>query len=262
MSKGKMPKKAPTYELHYWPSIQGRGEFVRLALEAAGAEYVDVARLASADGGGEKNLVRFLRDDARAVPPFAPPILKVGDLVIAQTANILSFLGPRLGLVPDDEAGRLAANQHQLTIMDAVHEAHDVHHPISGALYYEDQREPALARARAFIDDRIPKFLDYFERVVAKNMNDAPGEASPRAVGSRLSYVDLSLFQLVSGLEYAFPKAVRREHRKMPKLLELTRQVAREPGIARYLASERRVPFNEDGIFRKYPELDLEPTKR
>ncbi len=257
-----MTKKAPTYELHYWPSIQGRGEFVRLALEAAGAAYVDVARLASGDGGGEKNLVRFLKDDAHTVPPFAPPILKAGDLVIAQTANILLFLGPRLGLVPDDEASRLAANQHQLTIMDAVHEAHDVHHPISAGLYYEDQREPALAAARAFIDERVPKFLGYFERVVATNMSDAPENAPLRAVGSSLSYVDLSLFQLVSGLEYAFPKAVRRQHRRMPKLLELTRQVASEPGVARYLASERRVPFNEDGIFRKYPELDLEPTKQ
>ena len=32
------------YELYYWPSIQGRGEFIRLTLEEAGADYVDVAR--------------------------------------------------------------------------------------------------------------------------------------------------------------------------------------------------------------------------
>ena len=249
----------PRYELHYWPSIQGRGEFVRLALEAAGKSYVDVARLSAQEGGGEGNLVRFLRRSDHDWPPFAPPILKSGDWVIAQTANILLWLGPRIGLVPKDERSRIAAHQHQLTIMDAVVEAHDTHHPISGGLYYEDQKKPAAARARAFVDERIPKFLSYFERVVDENSGK---RRSANAVGPSRSYVDLSLFQLISGLKYAFPKAMKAYSRSIPKLERLSKTVADDDRVAAYLASERRVAFNEDGIFRRYPELDFTPRKK
>jgi glutathione S-transferase len=251
--------KKAKYELHYWPSIQGRGEFVRLALEAAGAEYADVARLPPSKGGGAAKLVALLGSAANAVAPFAPPVLRVGRLALAQTANILLYLGPRLNLVPDDEASRFTAHQHQLTIMDAVVEAHDTHHPISAGLYYEDQREPALARTRGFVDERIPKFLRYFERVVTDNSGKSK---TPYSVGRSRSYVDLSLFQLVSGLKYAFPKAMKHYRRAIPKLEALSERVREEDRVAAYLESERRVPFNEDGIFRRYPELDLAPGRK
>ncbi len=232
------------YELHYWPSIQGRGEFVRLALEEAGADYVDVAREDGVDG-----LMKGLEVLPR--PPFAPPYLRDGDLVIGQTAAILLYLGPRLGLVGESEADRIWTHQIQLTIADAVAEAHDSHHPIASALYYEEQRAEAARRAEDFRDNRIPKFLTWLERVLAANA------AGPRhLVGDRLSYADLSLFQLVEGLAYAFPRATERALGPTPKVVALHRLVASRPRIAAYLASDRRAPFNEDGIFRRYPELD------
>ncbi|MGX7708836.1 glutathione S-transferase [Methylobacterium sp. Gmos1] len=232
------------YELHYWPLIQGRGEFVRLALEETGAEYVDVAREDGIDG-----MIAGL--DAPPRPPFAPPYLRDGDLVIGQTAAILLHLGPRLGLVGDSEADRIWTHQIQLTIADAVAEAHDSHHPIAAALYYEQQRKEAARRAEDFRENRIPKFLDWLERVLATN------PAGPRhVVGDRLSYADLSLFQLVEGLAYAFPRATERALAATPKVVALHRLVAARPRIAAYLASDRRVPFNQEGIFRRYPELD------
>ncbi len=154
------------YELFYWPSIQGRGEFVRLALEAAGAPYVDVARLPADQGGGAKVMQALLADPAGGGPFFAPPILRHGDVTLSQTAAILQYLGPRLRLVPDDEASRLRANHLQLTIADFVLEAHDTHHPIASSLYYEDQKAEAARRAHAFVQSRLPKYLGYFERVV------------------------------------------------------------------------------------------------
>src|SRR5262249_8883193 len=91
------------YELYYWPEIQGRGEYVRVALEEAGADYVDVAR----GKNGMDAMMRML-DSARVKrPPFAPPFLKAGKLLIGQTADILLFLGEREGLAPKDDAGRL-----------------------------------------------------------------------------------------------------------------------------------------------------------
>ncbi len=232
------------YELHYWPMIQGRGEFVRLALEEAGAPYVDVAREDGIDG-----LMAGL--DAPPRPPFAPPYLRDGDLVIGQTAAILHHLGPRLGLVGEREADRIWTHQIQLTIADAVAEAHDSHHPIASALYYEEQTEEAARRAADFRESRIPKFLHWFERVLATN------PVGPRhLVEESLSYADLSLFQLVEGLAYAFPRATERALGFTPKVVALHRLVARRPRIAAYLASDRRVPFSEDGIFRRYPELD------
>lgn len=231
------------YELYYWPGIQGRGEFVRLALEEADAPYVDVAR----GRGGVTAMTKLL---ARApFPPFAPPFLKHGDFVVAQTANILAWLAPRHGLVPRDEAHRAHAMQVQLTIADAVAEAHDTHHPISGALYYEDQKTEARKRAAAFTKDRIPKYLDWFERVIASS-------GGPYVFGRRISYADLSLFQLVAGLDYAFPKAMKRAARKMRRVRALSEGAASRPRVARYLASDKRAAFSEDDIFRHYPELD------
>jgi glutathione S-transferase len=234
------------YELYYWPSIQGRGEFVRLALEDAGADYLDVAR----ERGGMDAMMTLL-DGEPGHPPFAPPFLRAGRQIIAQTANILLFLGPRLGLVPKAERSRLWAHQLSLTIADFVQEVHDTHHPISGGLYYRDQRAAARKRAEAFRAERAPKFLGYFERVLAQN------PAGDRwLVGARASYADLSLFQIVAGTRYAFPRTMKRLERKLPRTVALHDRVAARPRIAAYLESDRRIPFNEDGIFRHYPELD------
>ena len=236
------------YELYYWPTIQGRGEFVRLALEEAGADYVDVARVPG-KGGGVPAMMKFLDGTRIEHPPFAPPFLKAGKLLIGQTANILLFLGMREGLAPRQDANRLWVHQLQLTIADLVVEVHDTHHPISANLYYEDQRREAKQRADDFLKRRLPRFLGYFEGVLG-------GSGGPYLLGRRLTYADLSLFQIVAGLRYAFPKAMRRQERKAPRMVALHDRVALRPRIAAYLASERRIPFNEQGIFRRYPELD------
>ncbi|MGV3655933.1 MAG: glutathione S-transferase [Noviherbaspirillum sp.] len=242
---------AGPYELYYWPTIQGRGEFVRLALEEAGADYIDVARLPARQGGGEAALMRFPGRQAIAHIPFAPPFLKCGELVIGQTANILQFLGPRLGLAPRAAAGRIWAHQLQLTIADLVTEVHDTHHPIAVSLYYEDQKPAARRRGADFLENRLPKFLDYFEQVLGQN-----GKGSRYLVGARLSYVDLSIFQVIEGLYYAFPKAMARLAPGHGCLMDLHGRVAARPRIAAYLSSKRRLPFSEEGIFRHYPELD------
>lgn len=235
------------YELYYWPSIQGRGEFVRLALEEAGADYVDVARRR----GGMDAMVRLLDGKTLERPPFASPFLKAGTLVIGQTANILLYLGARHRLAPANAAGRLWAHQLQLTITDLVAEAHDTHHPIAGSLYYEDQRKEAKRRAADFLATRAPKFLGYFERVLERNP-----AGDRHLVGARLTYPDLSLFQVVAGMRYAFPRAMARLERRLKRVAALHDRVAARPRIGAYLASERRIPFNEEGIFRHYPELD------
>jgi len=244
------------FHLYYWPSIQGRGEFVRLALEAGGARYHDLARMPTSEGGGVPALMAVLEGKAGgpgSALPFAPPILVHEGLTIAQTSNILQYLGPRLGLVPDDEPARVTANQYQLTIGDLLVEAHDVHHPIGAALYYEDQIPESKRRAELFVSKRLPKFLSYFERVLARG---APGAAVAHAVGQRLSYVDLSLFQVMSGLAYAFPRAMEQLEPSVPHLCALRAAVAAHPPVKAYLGSERRLPFNQHGIFRHYPELD------
>jgi glutathione S-transferase len=241
-----------TFELYYWPSIQGRGEFVRLALEAAGASYVDIARLPAQEGGGVKVLAAMLEGADGGGPFFAPPLLRHGAVTLSQSAAILQYLGPRLGLVPADEASRLRTNQLQLTIADFVLEAHDVHHPIASSLYYDDQKPEAARRAELFIKHRIPKYLGYFERVLETNL----AGGGLHAVGAALSYVDLSLFQIMAGLAYAFPRALSRLVTKLPRLVALRDRVAAEPAVAAYLASPRRIPFNQHGIFRHYPELD------
>ncbi|ACS42073.1 MULTISPECIES: glutathione S-transferase family protein [Methylorubrum] len=238
------------YELHYWPMIPGRGEFVRLALEQAGADYVDVARQPVEAGGGIAAMMDRLEDEPIR-PPFAPPFLKDGDRVIGQTAAILLYLGPRLGLVGADEADRIWTHQIQLTIADMVAEAHDTHHPVGVGLYYEDQRPEARRRAEDFCKNRIPKFLDWFERVLTRN------PAGPEhLVGGAVSYADTSLFQLVEGLRYAFPKAAARALAQTPHVVAHAERIGRLPRIAAYRASERCLPFNEEGIFRHYPELD------
>ena len=157
-----------TYELYYWPGIQGRGEFVRLALEEVGAPYVDVAR-EHGEGHGVAAMTKITRGKNGALAPFAPPFLKDGDFVVSHVANILAYLAPKLGLAPRTEKLLFFANGLQLTITDFVAEIHDTHHPISGELYYEDQKKPAKARATAFLDHRLPKFLGYFERVLEEN---------------------------------------------------------------------------------------------
>jgi len=232
-----------SYALYYWPSIQGRGEFVRLALEDAGADYVDVAR--------RKNGVELMLKKLKQHQVFAPPFLCHGKVVVAQTALILHYLGPHLGLAPRAEAARLRLLQLQLTITDFLVEVHDTHHPIANSLYYEDQKLEALRRAQNFRALRLPKFLGYFERVLAAN----PG-GDRYLIGKSLTYVDLSMFQVIAGLNYAFPRAMEGMSRQHPRLTALHQRVRERPRIAAYLASSRRIPFNERGIFRRYPELD------
>jgi len=238
------------YELYYWPSIQGRGEFVRLALEEADADYVDVARLPRR---GAAALMPFLEGKSTDRAPFAPPFLKAGKLVIAQTANILLWLAPRHSLVPKSEAARVWAHQLQLTISDWLVEAHDTHHPLGAALYYEDQKPESMRRAAHFTGSRLPKFFGYFERLLAQRKS---GEKGGWLLGRTFSYADLSLFQMIAGLRYAFPRAMKRLEPGHPRSVGLHDRVASRPRIAAYLASERRLAFNQHGIFRRYPELD------
>jgi glutathione S-transferase len=235
------------YELYYWPSVQGRGEFVRLAMEECRARYRDIAR-ESGKGTGIPAMMALLAGRAERVP-FAPPFLKAGKLLIGQTANILLFLGPRHGLAPKSEAGRLWTHQLQLTIGDFVAEIHDTHHPVAGSLYYEDQKKEARLRAADFVKNRMPKYLGYFEKVLAQN-------GKGYLLGARLTYADLSVFQVIAGLSYAFPNAMRKAARYYPRLLALNSRIQDRPRIAAYLASQRRIPFNNEGIFRCYPELD------
>jgi glutathione S-transferase len=235
------------YELYYWPSTPGRGEFVRLALEEAGADYVDVARC----GGGMPKMMKLMNGPRVPTPPFAPPFLRSGKLLIAQTANILLYLGGALGLAPANAAGRLWTNQLQLTIADFVAEAHDTHHPIASSLYYEDQKREAKRYAESFRQERVPKYLGYFEKVLASNP-----KGDRYLVGARLTYADLSVFELVAGMNYAFPKLMKRQARKYPLVMALHERVAARPRIAAYLASPRRLPYDEVGIFRHYAELD------
>jgi len=252
------------YELYYWPNIQGRGELVRLALEDAGAPYVDVARLAQ-DRGGVEALMRVLKGEdggpARSARSarfahFAPPVLKIGDIAISQTACILDFLATRHELLPDaDPWTRSRALQVQLTFADLVGEVHDTHHPIGTGLFYEDQKAESKKRATGFLKERMPKFLGYFETLLRENK----ASKKEHLVGTGFSYVDLSAFQMLSGLGYAFPKSFDAYRKEIPLLLALRDRVASRPRVAAYLGSTRRVPFSEHGIFRHYPELDEQP---
>jgi glutathione S-transferase len=240
------------YQLFYWPEIQGRGEFVRLTLEEAGAEYVDVARK-SGRGYGVAAMMRFLSDRSLPQRPFAPPFLLAGRRLIGQTANILLFLGARHGLAPQEERGRLWVHELQLTLADFLIEIHDCHHPIGAGLYYEEQKTESRRRSTEFLRHRLPKFLVYFEELLARK-GKGPGKSY--LTGAKLSYVDLSMFQILTGLSYAFPNAMQRLARSHKRLMALHARVQERPRIAAYLASERRIPFNEQGIFRHYGELD------
>ncbi len=244
-----MTKPRMRVELYYWPTIQGRGEFIRLLLEEANADYVDVARTR----GGMSAMMRYLEGRMPGALPFAPPFIRVGRTIVSQTANILAFLAPRFHLVPRDEALRAEASQIQLTIADFVGEIHDTHHPIAGSLYYEDQKKEAKRRARDFVKERLPRYLGWLEDVLVRNRRSG----GRWLVGRDLTYVDLSAFQVIEGLRYAFPHAMARLERRMPRLIALRDRVAARPRIAAYLASKRRLPFNQLGIFRSYPELDL-----
>jgi len=228
------------YLLYYWPGIQGRGEFIRLALEDAGADYVDVLRRSSSFSLPEQ--------------VFALPYLVAGKRVISQTANILQYLGPRLGLAPKDEAGRLWVHQLQLTIADWLVEVHDTHHPIGSGRYYEEQRREAKRRTADFLAVRLPKYLDYFDGVLRRAERGYAGGGY--LLGRACSYADLSLFQMVAGLRYAFPVAFGRLEKRHARIVEVHDRVAARPRLAAYLASRRRIPFNLQGIFRHYPELD------
>lgn len=246
------------YELIYWPGLQGRGEFVRLALEQGGADWEDVARLPSREGGGTAAVKRLMDGGYPGLAPLGPPALlhhaSQGDVLVAHVAAILQYLGPRIGLVPDDERSRLRAHQIELTVTDLVAEVHATHHPVSGSLYYEEQRKEAVRAAAAFTRYRIPLFMRYFDRALDSN----PLGGGRFLVGEETSYPDLSVFQVLSGLRYAFPVAMQRHEKKLPRLAELRDRVASLPRISAYLASERRLGFNETGIFRYYPELDME----
>jgi glutathione S-transferase len=248
-----MPTKTPI-ELYYWPGIPGRGEFVRLLLEDAGVPYVDVARERT---DGMRAMLRCMEGDKPGALPFAPPFVKVGDVVVSQTANILEFLAPQSGLVPRDAALRAEANQIQLTLADFVGEIHDTHHPIAGGLYYEDQKAAAKRRAQNFVKERLPKYLGWLEKVLTRNRKSK----AQWLVGSDRTYVDLSLFQIVEGLRYAFPNAMQHLEPKYPHIVALSERVAKRPRIAQYLKSKRRQPFNQMGIFRHYPELDAPSRK-
>lgn len=239
------------YELYYWPTIQGRGEFVRLALEYAGVEYIDVAREHESNGGGEAALIAAMERKNLRHPPFAPPWLETVDLVIGQTANILLYIGHHHALTPLDEAGWLWTHQLQLTIADLVTEVHDTHHPLGVSLYYEDQRAEAARRAEEFRSKRAPKFLRYFERCIECNP-----AASDLLVCDAVTYADLSMFQIIEGLRYAFPRLMRRIEGDYPNVIALHDRIQRHPRINAYLNSKRRIPFNEEDIFRHYAELD------
>ena len=238
------------YELSYWPQIQGRGEYVRLALEDAGADYIDYALRPEKKGGGVPALERWLEGDDVERPPFAPPFLKAGRQIVGQTANILLFLGPRLNLAPRDAAGRLWTNQLQLTIADFIGEIHDTHHPISGALYYHQQKREAKRRSKDFLEARLPKFLGYFERVLERNRRGSG------LVGASITYADLSLAQVVAGLRYAFPKTAKAALEQYASVAALHDEVFARPRLKRYLKSKRRLEFNNDDLYRHYPELE------
>jgi glutathione S-transferase len=250
-----MMQRGTRIELYYWPGIPGRGEFVRLLLEDAGAAYVDIAR---ARKNGLVVMARFLNGEEPGALPFAPPFVKVGETVVSQTANILAYLAPRLGRVPADSELRAEANQIQLSLADFVDEIHDTHHPIAGGLYYEDQKGAAKRRARSFVKERLPKYLGWLERVLTRNEMSR----GHWLVGSACTYVDLSVFQIIEGLRYAFPNAMAALEPTIPQVVALCRRVAQRPRIAAYLTSTRRQPFNQMGIFRHYPELDARPRGR
>ncbi|KAI1802707.1 glutathione S-transferase domain-containing protein [Daldinia bambusicola] len=260
----KSSKDVP-YELIYWPSIPGRGEHIRLALEEGGATYTDTAQIEKGIEQVTAQIAESNVGDDFNPPPFAPPILRHGDLLISQTSNILLYLGPRLGLVPsedDDEHpdALYKVNALALTALDGLsNEVHDCHHPIATGLYYEDQKEEAKRKSKDFVENRLPKFLGYFERVL---QGKASGEG-PWLYGGQLTYADLVLFQCVDGTKFAFRKAMAAAEKsgKYAHVFKLYDAVKERPRISEYLASKRRQDYSM-GIYRYYEELDFGPEGR
>lgn len=240
------------YRLYYWPTIPGRGEFVRLVLEEAAVLYVDVARLPETDGGGFAALRSVMQQMDLPTALFAPPILQYNDLWLSQSTNIALYLARRHKMLPQDLGAQHMANQIALTIADLVDEVHDTHHPISVADYYESQKPEARRRAAHFVSARIPKFVGYLERCIERS-------GGPFLLGEIFTFVDLFAFQVLEGLQHAFPKSTEAVAPRMTRLLALQRAVAERPRVAAYLSSDRRLPFS-DGIFRHYPELDVLPA--
>ncbi len=238
------------YELYYHRIHQGRGEFVRLGLEEAGVEYVEMAGTVPAEDS-RGFILNAMTDPSLDTPPFAPPFLRAGDLVISHVANILMYLGEHHGLAPGDEAGRLWTHSLQLTMTDFVKEIHDTHHPIANMLYYEDQKAEALRKTEDFRANRAPKFFGYFDRIMESNK-----AGDSWLVGDKLTYADLSLYQIVAGLRHGFPRLMAALEPKVPRVAALHDRVAARPRIAAYLASPRCQPFDNVGVFRHYPELD------
>ena len=242
--------------LYYWPDIQGRGEFVRLALEQANVAYVDVAR-SSPKRSDVDPIIDILENGFAKKPNFAPPIIKDGNLVISQTAAILQHLGPKLNLVGKTYEERLFAQQLQLTLCDFLTEIHDTHHPIGSELYYEEQIQEAKRKTRHFLSFRLPKYLNYFELTLSNNPYH-----SGWLIGESLSYPDLSIFQIFEGLHYSFPQTIDPLLKSTyPWCAQLRSKVSQQNNISAYLKSNRRIDFNEMGIFRSYPELDFDMTK-
>lgn len=258
----KRPRTNPTFELLYHPSVPGRGEFIRLALEAASIPYNDVA---NNDKKGYSIVQaacspKSTGDTDGNPPAFAPPALRVPGagkdgktLLIYQTPNILIYLGPHLGLAPEDEVERLWVNQNMLTALDLNNETHDTHHPIAVMQYYEDQKEEALKKSKNFRENRIPKYFSFFERVLKGNEETGKGKY---LVSDMLTYADTTLWQVMDGLHFAFPKELEARSNDYPLLFgTFYPSIKEEKHLKEYLASDRRLPYSM-GVFRHYPELD------
>jgi len=242
---------SPTYRLYYWPNLPGRGEFIRLVLEQAGAKYVDIARQPEAEGGGMPPLMALRYGQGEGQPAYAPPVLRAGDFWLAQTPAICDYLAAIHRLVPTEPQGRARALQVFLTIFDVLGEVHDTHHPISKARFYEDQKQAAKQNATSFLQDRLPNHMAYFDRVLSQ-------AGGAYLLGHTLTYVDLAMYQLLLGLKHAFPKGASQVLTQTPGLSALFDKVAAQPRVAAFKASDRSVAFSNDGIFRNYPELDLD----
>lgn len=267
MSDAKKLRTQPQYELLYHPSIPGRGEFIRLCFEATGVPYTDVANEKS-DGYSAVQAACIQKttspEGVEGNPPvFSPPALRVPGagkdgkqpLLISQTPNILMYLAERLGLAPDDEAATYHVYQLAFTALDLNNEVHDTHHPLAVAQYYEDQKEAALRKATDVRENRLPKFLGYFEANPKFNEKNGGG-AGKYLVGDRLTFADLVVWQVLDGLFFAFPKEMEARKAEHEALLGgFYESVKQEGGLKEYLKSERRLPYSQ-GIFRYYPELD------
>ncbi|KAL1639271.1 hypothetical protein SLS58_008113 [Diplodia intermedia] len=263
--EAKRQRTQPTYELLYHPGIPGRGEYIRLVLEAAGTPYSEPAR-EKGKAGYDAVLATCSPSstgDADGNPPvFAPPALRVPGagrdgkaLVIAQTPNIIQYLAPKVGLAPADEADALHASQIMLTALDLSNETHDSHHPIAVSLYYEDQKDAAKQRAKDFRENRIPKFFSYFERSLKGNEESGGGKY---LVGDKLTHADTTVWQVIDGLLFAFPKELEARKEEFPLIFgKFYPGIKEEKGLKEYLASDRRLKYSQ-GLYRHYPELDRE----